>query len=433
MSSQVRWSLGILAAAIILAVLMVAVRPEPVEEERIEEVPLVQTIPFATASGGILVTATGTVEPIEEVVVAAQVSGRINYVDPAFREGNVVSSGATLFRIEASDFVNQIRIAKADVAAKKVGVIQAQEEVRIASDELRRFEQRSNEIGAAERSAGSDIDTTRFLAPRSAEDARSIASEGNKSRLEISELATGKPQLESAQAAEQQAKATLELANLSLARTHVKSPFRGLVREESAAIGGLVQNGQTLGSIVSIDAYQIRLSLNQREAALIPGLLQGNRQSMRASVLYEFNGQVFRWPAIVDRADAILDDATRNIEVFLRVPAPLNSGKPVAEEADASSLKAPPLLLGAFVSVEMPGTSNESFAAIPAAALRLGSEVWVVRDGKLRILPVRVIHRSNNTAYVTTQSLSEGGQLVISSLNAPTDGMPVRVSGRRSQ
>jgi hypothetical protein len=59
--------------------------------------------------------------------------------------------------------------------------------------------------------------------------------------------------------------------------------------------------------------------------------------------------------------------------------------------------------------------------------------VWVVRDGRLRILPVRVIQRTDEIAYVTTPSLAVGGQIVTSNLRAPTDGMRVRTQSQQGE
>jgi hypothetical protein len=65
--------------------------------------------------------------------------------------------------------------------------------------------------------------------------------------------------------------------------------------------------------------------------------------------------------------------------------------------------------------------------------LRPGNEIWVVRGGKLRILPARVIQRTDEVAYVTTPSLGQGGRLVTSPLRAPVDGMSVRVEKPRAK
>ena len=65
---------------------------------------------------------------------------------------------------------------------------------------------------------------------------------------------------------------------------------------------------------------------------MIPGLLSPSNARVPASVLYEYGGLQYRWSAFVDRANAILDPTTRNIEVFLRVPSPLSAGRPSATD-----------------------------------------------------------------------------------------------------
>ncbi|MEO0871282.1 MAG: HlyD family efflux transporter periplasmic adaptor subunit, partial [Pseudomonadota bacterium] len=305
-----------------------------------------------------------------------------------------------------------------------VAVLEAQEEVAIAREELERFAARAK---AAETAGGSD---TRILAPRGMDAVREdLAEQVATQEAEAAErgLATREPQLQSAKASSDRAKANLSDAQTRLGRTRVKAPFGGLVREESAAVGQLVQPGEPLGSLVATNAYEVRVSLTADEAALVPGLLTPSRARVPASVTYTYGGKAYRWAAFVDRANAILDSATRNIEVYVRVPSPLTAGRLVGDREDAGG--APPLLLGAFVNVEITGASLDSYAAVPTDAVRPGNEIWVIRDGKLAILPVRVIQRSDEIAYIATPSLSEGGQLVTSSLTAPIEGMTVRVAG----
>jgi len=436
MSRQVILALAVLGGAILIAVLMVTLRPSPEEQERVEQAPLVETVAFEQSSGPLEVRGSGTVQPRETVTVGAEVSGRLVYVNPVFQEGRIVPRGATLFRVNPVDYQNQVRTARADVAAQDVAVLQAREEVTIARDELERFAQRQSTRDVLQAGIDPDDYAARILPPTMlAQQAFGGAlgaggSASSPDRSSPSRLATREPQLRSAQAARERAAANLEAAQLSLSRTRISAPFGSLVQEESAAVGTLVQPGQVLCTLVATDAFEVRVALTESEAALIPGLLSANSPRIPASVTFDFGGITYQWDAFVDRADPILDPQTRTIDVFLQVPAPLRGGRPVdgMQDGAGDAPSGPPLLLGSFVDARITGDARVPFAQIPIEALRPGNEIWVVRDGRLRILPVRIIQRADTVAYVTTPSLAAGGRIVTSNVRAPTDGMRVRVA-----
>lgn len=421
MSRQARLALSVLGGAILIAALMVLLRPSPEGAPRDERAPLVQTAPFALSAEPLTVLGSGTVQPSEEVTIAAQISGRLTYVNPQFREGSLVGSGTTLFRIDPSDYQNRVRSAQAEVAAQEVAVMQAREEARIAKDELDRFAgRRGGKDLAAQTIDGNDF-AARFLPPR--ELASAAGSQADDPRPP-NRLATREPQLQSAKAARQRAFAQLADARLALGRTTVRAPFAGLVRSETAAVGKLVQPGQELGSIVSASSYEVRVSLTEREAALIPGLLQARSSRIPASIFLDYGGKRWRWSAHVDRADSILDPETRTIDVFLRVPNPLRGG--VAATGDNAGA-APPLLLGSYVQAEIMGGSTEPHFQIPVEALRSDNMIWTVKDGRLRILPVDVLQRTDRVANVTMkESPGKGARVIVSPLRTPVDGMKVR-------
>lgn len=432
MSRQLLYSLGLLGAATLIAALMIALRPEPTEEERVEQVPLVEAVALETSSGPIPVLAAGTVQAREEVVIAAEISGRLTYVNPEFRVGSAIPAGATVLRIDQTDYLNQVRVAEADVAAQRVAVLEAEQEVKIASEELERFAAREDGAGLSVQNQN------RILPPRAmggeaalngpAQGAAKPASENAANGI----LATREPQLQSARAALDRAEANLADARTRLDRTRVRAPFAGLVRSESAAVGQLVQPAEPLGTLVAAGAYEVRISLTSQEAGLIPGLLDRGSARVPASVTAAYGGQTWRWNAYVDRANAILDETTRNIEVFVRVPDPVSGGK-LGQSTASDAARPPPLLIGDFVNVEITGASVGTYAAVPADAVRPGNQVWVVRGGKLAILPVKVIQRSDDIAYIATPTLDEGGQLVTGSLTAPIEGMALRVAAREAQ
>ena len=414
MSRQLIYVVLVLLAAAGLTFGMIAMRPEPEEQEPVVSVPLVETEAYAVNAGALEILGTGTVQAREEVSLGAEISGRLVWVNPDFREGGFVGQGEALFRIDPSDYRNRVRSAQADVAAQDVAVLQASEEVAIAQAELERFATR-------EATRSGNTGNAQILPPQDMAGQSSASSAAESANPNI--LATREPQLRSAQAAQERAAANLADAQLALSRTSVRSPFAGLVRSEDASVGTLVQPGQALGSVVATNAFEVRVSLSEAEAALIPGLFATNGANIPATVEMEYGGRQWRWNAVVDRADPILSPETRTIDVFLRVTNPLRGGVAVGEgEAGA----APPLLLGSFVSASITGGASQPYAIIPLEALREGNTVWLLAQGKLRIVPVEVIQRTDRLAFVAGDGLGQGGNVITSTLRTPVDGMELR-------
>ena len=84
---------GFLLAGVILlgsfgiATLLIAQRPEPERRDPPSQIPFVTTAPAVAGSGAIPVHGAGTVRPRVQVDLAAGVSGRVVWVDPAFESG----------------------------------------------------------------------------------------------------------------------------------------------------------------------------------------------------------------------------------------------------------------------------------------------------------------------------------------------------------
>jgi hypothetical protein len=87
-----------------------------------------------------------------------------------------------------------------------------------------------------------------------------------------------------------------------------------------------------------------------------------------------------------------------------------------------------PLVPGMFVEVAIEGRTLRNVIPVPRHAVHDGDEVWVVRDGTLRMLGVTVARRDRDMVYVT-EGLEAGELVVVSPMDAVTDGMSVRIPG----
>ena len=379
----------LLAAAILIgsigaAGLLIAQRPALSLTPPDVRIPVALTEPVRAGVGPIPVRGFGTVRPREEVDVAAEVGGRVVWVAPAFVRGGRIGRGDVLFRLDDADHRHRIARAEAQIAEQQVELLRAEEEARIARSQYERFRSR-----------------------RSAPPAE-----------EAGPLAFWAPQIAAARARVERARIALEEARLGLSRTEVRAPFTGLVRTESIGAGQFVEAGRAVGRIYASDVFEVVVPLADAEAALVPGLWAagagGAARRIAAAITIDYGGLRFTWDGHVDRVDPTLDERTRAADVIVHVADPLAAG-----------VNSPPLQVGRLVEVRFAGATPAGHFTVRRAALRPGDEVWVVRDGRLRIVPVRMVQADDDVVHVTG-ALQAGEPAVVDGIEVAVDGMAVQ-------
>ena len=225
---------AILIISLAGAGLMVWLRPEPELQPLPSPIPFAVTTPAVAGAGPIPVYGAGPVRPVAEIDVAAEINGKVVWVAPTFQSGGRVHKGQILFRIAEAEYQNKVQQARANVAAQHVALLRANEEAEIARAEYAQY--KLDQKGTA------------------------------------NPLALWGPQLEAVRAAVVRDSAVLADAELALARTKVRAPFRGIVQAESIDVGQFVIAGQSVGRLYSIDAVEVVVPLSDANASLIPGL-----------------------------------------------------------------------------------------------------------------------------------------------------------------
>ena len=398
-------SAAIIAGAVLLAILLVSLAPEPERQAPPSTDPFVTTTPAVAGSGGITVHGAGTVRATAKVGVAAEVGGRVVWVSPAFERGGRVEADAVLFRIERESHTHRLREAEAMLADRQIAVLEAEQAAAVARADYAHWS------GRVSNANGGDVGGP-------------TASASQPSPLVLRE-----PQLNAARAALARDEARVAEARLALSRTEVRAPFRGRVTAESVAVGQFLAPGQVVGELIAADVAQVAVPLADRDAALIPNLwdLRAGDDDRRvgARVIADYGGARYAWEGYVDRADASLDEESRTTDAIVLVPEPYAPG--TAVDATATPGSAPPLPVGKFVAVELQGSAPGTWYRVPRAALQTGDEVWAVGDdGTLRIVPVRVIQRHDDEAWVSG-ALRDGQAVVTGGIAFATEGMRVRI------
>lgn len=386
-----------------LAAFLVSLRPEPERTPPPSQVPFAVTAQVEAGEGAIPVFGAGTVRPRAEIDIAAEVSGKVVWVDPALLSGGRVREGQVLFRIDDVDYRSEVEKSRANVALQRVELLKTREEADVARTQYEQFKKRQADGGTSS---------------------------------EASPLALWQPQLEAAEASLARDRATLAEAELHLARTAVTAPFAGVVRTESVDVGQFVAAGQGVARLYASDAVEVVVPLSDGDAALIPGLWNlragdGNRD-VAARVVADYGGRRYAWDGYVDRVEGTLDEQTRTLDVIIRVPGPFRAGTPEAsgrEDGEDGKTNGngdgPPLLVGKFVDVELEGVAPDTYFKVRRPALRPGNEVWALRDEKVTIVPVTVLQRVDDEVYVTG-ALEPRQAVVVGGIQVATEGMAVR-------
>lgn len=210
----------------------------------------------------------GTLVPEREARLRAEVSGAV--LQTTVEQGQRVSEGTLLGRIDATSMTDQIASAKSTVTQAQLAVDQASREV-----------QRSKTLLAAGAIAERD---------REASERASLGAD--------------------AQLAD--AKARLSTVEKSLRNTMIRAPFTGVISERAISPGDVVSPGTALFTIV--DPTSLRLE------ASVPAEAIGSI-SVGAPVLFSVNGYPGRtFEGKVTRINPTADPLTRQVRIYATVP-----------------------------------------------------------------------------------------------------------------
>ena len=220
--------------------------------------------------------------------------------------------------------------------------------------------------------------------------------------------------------------AAQQSASIAVKSKQIIAPFSGAVLEKLQEVGSVVASGQSIAEIYTNNQMEVVIPVREAEAALIPGMFEGG--TAKAKVNVGFAGQTYQWNAHVSRVDPALDPRTRTLSVSIGLD---NIGKPIPLNPNSTSFGTIPALINAFAKVQIDGIEKTHTYAIPSTAIRSGNKIWLFEvaeqdRGKLRSVDVRPTHFDGETTYVVVDNWPSNTRLILTTLAAPTPGMPLR-------
>jgi RND family efflux transporter MFP subunit len=304
----------------------------------------------------------GTLEPEREAVLRAQVQGSVlqTYAD----QGQAVSAGTVLARIDASGIQDAYNSARAQVVA-------ARNAADIAARDLARNEKLLSAGAIAER----DIEQSRRA---------SIA----------------------AQAALEDANSRLASAEKQFRSTTVTAPFGGVVSERPVSAGDIVQPGTSLFTVVDPSSMRLEASVPAEQLSSI---------RVGVPVTFTVSGYPGRdFVGHIVRVNPTADPTTRQVRIYVSIP---NAGRTLVGGLFATGRISTATRTGLVV----PTTAVDVRGTAPSVVRVKGGKAEKVQ------VQIGVTDKASETVEVLS-GLQAGDTLLLGAAQGITPGTPVRVS-----
>jgi len=411
----------VISAAVIIAVLLITLRPKAQRQVTVEKGRLVETMTVKAENVNMTIEAYGTVKAREALKLVAEVRGRIVKIDSSFKEGSFVKKGTALIKIDP-------RTYRLEVERRKVQVSQAKAE-------LMRLEQEVNNLKAIIKIAKSDVslaqnEFTRLkklinknvIAQTTVDKAeqRYLSSLERLQGLENQMALTG-PLKDQYEAQRDMAKVSLKQAKLDLERSTIVANSDSWVLEKGIEEGQHVNAGQYLGSIYRDRALDIEVRIPVKELKWFPPDM--SQESMpEVKIILGIEDNSLSWKGRVARIKAQMDQRTRTLPVVVEVDDDKKAGK----NQDNHSMGSVFLRPGTFVTVIIKGRKIEKAFLLPRHVVHIGDVVYTVKDNKLKVQPVSILRSFKETVFID-KGLETGDLVITTPLSGAADGMLVRM------
>ncbi len=370
--------------------------------------PAYVTTPVERGGLRVTVSATGNLQPTNQVDVGSELSGLVTEV--LVDNNDRVRKGQVLARLDPSRLQDAITKSVAALAAAQAGVVQAQAAAQLTRASLARFEEVSR-LSKGKVPSGVELDTAR------AQNAGAIAA------------------IQTAEAVVAQARAQLSSDRTQLSKATIVSPVNGVV------LSRRVEPGQTVAASLNAPVlFQIAedLSVMQLEAKVdeadVGQVSQGQSATFQVDA---FPGRTF--PASVRRVDLGANSGTASTSASASVTGAVVSYTAILAVDNAGLTLRP----GMTATAEIVTMQKQGVLLVPNAALRFTptaagaakapgggvTSVLVQRRpgrGGASTRDVAIGRGSRQTVYVLT---AEGQPLATQVIIGDSDGSHTEVTG----
>jgi RND family efflux transporter MFP subunit len=253
--------LAVLAVAAAIAIAMVKSRSELPRREQPAMLPVVETVVVEPGPVPVTIQSRGIVTPRRNIELVTEVSGRVIWVDPGFLQGEEVTEGQLLLRIDPIDYEVAVSDARASLASAELSLAEVKVVVMKAA-------------------------------------------------------------IEEAEARVEAAKDRLRQAEIDLANTEIRAPFDAVVDVKRVGLGQYVQTGTPVMKLLSTGIAEVRLPLLASDVPFVKYGQdeQGNWHELTLTAT--FGNVQHSWRARLARLERRVDEETRVFFLVAQVDRP---------------------------------------------------------------------------------------------------------------
>jgi RND family efflux transporter MFP subunit len=340
-----------------------------------KSLPVVKVIKAKPVDYEIEISANGEVRPISIGKIVPEVKGKIVYISPNLKQGEIIKKGEVLIKLFDEDY--------------KIALSQAIAALREANATLEQIKQEAKQAR----------EEWNLIHPN----------------IKIPPLAAKLPQLMAAKAKFEAAKAKVKEAKLNLKRTSIYAPYDAVVIKKNIDIHEYVNPGEVLAQIYPISEIEVHipLTLSDTRWINIPGYtVARGKKGSNVELEFRMGNKKVCFHGQITRFHGEIDSNTRMLYAIASVKNPFYN--------------LPPLLPNTYVNVKIKGRILKNVFVIPITAIFEDSYVLKVINNHIKKNKIKIARTLKDSAVVVN-GINKDDFLVVTPMSGDVDGLEVRV------
>ena len=420
---------ALVAVGIIILVAIVNLQPDMVHDVKARPSVAVNFIEVKKQHIRPEIVGYGSVKPDVNLQAKAEVTGRITYINPNLKKGEIFAADSLLLKIDDKDYQLALKQAQADLLANQANLkemeltIENNElELKLAKEKLKVRQKEFQRLSKLRKSGSvsqSKLDAERQNLLAQQQEVQQLK---NKQTTLPSDLEVMKAQLAIAEAKLQRSQRDLE-------RTEIRLPFNGRISEVFVEMDQYVATGAQLFDASGLDKVVINAQFPMDQFSLFARGFK--RDKIQLANLQNFenmtkvlaalgltakvelaSGSFQPWQAKVERFSDNLDPQSRTLGVTVSVSGNYQNIEPGAK---------PPLLEGMYMKVSLLGAPQE-FIVVPRFAIHQNQLLRISNNDTLEKVALGATQMQGNLALIKN-TLVSGDKIITSDVFPAVSGM----------